>query len=801
MAKKANQKETVDLAKSLQAVLTNVDSLLSHMDSVFNSFSDKIKKTNTDTKGWKDTLEGIRKLNKSYAESLEDSLKSQKAKTLAAKSGLNVDVAALVIAKHQAKAAAMKEGASLKELHTLKQQFDEAIKITKEQVKQKEESKKAEELAEKIKKYDHERKEILEKITEKQKLIKSIITDQRLASAVFTAQMIKGAESVAHAFEHIREEGFTMTQALTKTGKAAQIAFNPFNPISMKEALGAMKGLTEELGSMENVTKDTIKQSAMLAKTFGISEEMGGKLTGQVMQLPGATLETAKNTLEYAGGLAKAAHVAPGRVMAEIANNSEAFALYAKDGGKNVATAAVAAAKLGMEFGSLTKMADQLLDFESSINKQMEASVLLGKQINLDKAREAALNGDLVGMTQEVLKNVGGEAEFNKMNQIQRKALADSLGVSVQDLSKMVKNQDKLNDLTQEQREALADGSLTMDQIAASAGGIYGKIKETGLTIVSAVGSIGQFAGGIKAANQMAMALKNTKLATYIAERAQGAWKLMFGAKEIAQQSTITAIEQKRAAGNLTKSGGASKMGDGMGKMNVGKIAQGAAAMVLMAAAVFVFAKALQELDKVEDMEKSAQGVALFAGMLLASALILKVAGSALADPMIMLGVAVLSVAFLSLGYSLKMAAPAIKAFGEIVIGVLDAVPAIITAIADGFVKMFTTISENIGALLALGPALMMIGAGLGMISFAGIGALPILGALTALAVTAPALAGLGTAIGGMFGGGEEEDKMDTLIGKIDQLITIASQGGIVNMDGKKVGEVVRLGLNSAGLR
>ena len=54
-----------------------------------------------------------------------------------------------------------------------------------------------------------------------------------------------------------------------------------------------------------------------------------------------------------------------------------------------------------------------------------------------------------------------------------------------------------------------------------------------------------------------------------------------------------------------------------------------------------------------------------------------------------------------------------------------------------------------------------------------------------------------------MFGGGkgEESDKMDTLIAKIDQLIAVASQGGVINMDSKKVGEVIRLSLNSSGIR
>ena len=94
-------------------------------------------------------------------------------------------------------------------------------------------------------------------------------------------------------------------------------------------------------------------------------------------------------------------------------------------------------------------------------------------------------------------------------------------------------------------------------------------------------------------------------------------------------------------------------------------------------------------------------------------------------------------------------------------------------------------------------------GSGLASIASNGLAALPVIGALIGLAAVAPALSGLGTSLGGLFGGGEgeKEDKMDTLITKIDQLIVVASQGGTVNMDGKKVGEVIRLGLNSAGIR
>ena len=43
--------------------------------------------------------------------------------------------------------------------------------------------------------------------------------------------------------------------------------------------------------------------------------------------------------------------------------------------------------------------------------------------------------------TAEVLKNIGGSAEFDKMNVIQKKALAESNGMSVEELQKSINAQ------------------------------------------------------------------------------------------------------------------------------------------------------------------------------------------------------------------------------------------------------------------------------------------------------------------------------------------------------------------------
>ena len=126
--------------------------------------------------------------------------------------------------------------------------------------------------------------------------------------------------------------------------------------------------------------------------------------------------------------------------MKDLASQAEFFAQFAKDGGMNIINAGIAARKLGLEMSAVASISESLLDFESSIEKQMEASLLIGRQLNLDRARQLALAGDQEGVMKEILKQVGGEAEFNRMNVIQRKALADSVGVNVEQLSRLVRN-------------------------------------------------------------------------------------------------------------------------------------------------------------------------------------------------------------------------------------------------------------------------------------------------------------------------------------------------------------------------
>ena len=227
--------------------------------------------------------------------------------------------------------------------------------------------------------------------------------------------------------------------------------------------------LIDNFGTLGSATDDNVYQIGEMERMLGIASSDTAKFAKSFTSLTGDTMGAALNMAEFAGSLAQSNDVAPGKVMADIASSTEEFAAYGKDGGKNIVEAAIAARKLGLELKTLTRISDTLLDFESSIQSEMEASMLIGKQLNYNKARELALQGDIAGAAQDVMKQVGGAAEFQKLNVIQRRKLAASIGVSVEEMSKLAsgkleikddkseaeKNTEKLRDLTGSQEKLI----------------------------------------------------------------------------------------------------------------------------------------------------------------------------------------------------------------------------------------------------------------------------------------------------------------------------------------------------------
>ena len=67
---------------------------------------------------------------------------------------------------------------------------------------------------------------------------------------------------------------------------------------------------------------------------------------------------------------------------------------------------------------------------------------MTGKQINLEKARQLSLDGDISGLTEEIQSIVGQVGDIQSLNVIQRGKIAEAIGISVGDLIKISRGEE-----------------------------------------------------------------------------------------------------------------------------------------------------------------------------------------------------------------------------------------------------------------------------------------------------------------------------------------------------------------------
>jgi hypothetical protein len=103
---------------------------------------------------------------------------------------------------------------------------------------------------------------------------------------------------------------------------------------------------------------------------------------------------------------------------------------------KALTMAAIQSKKIGMNMKETQAVADKLLDIEGSLEAEMKANVLTGKSMNMNKARQLALEGKTAEAAAEAVEQAGDYAAFMALGPLQQKAVADAAGMTVEQLQK-----------------------------------------------------------------------------------------------------------------------------------------------------------------------------------------------------------------------------------------------------------------------------------------------------------------------------------------------------------------------------
>jgi hypothetical protein len=573
-------------------------------------------------------------------------------------------------------------------------------------------------------------------------------------------------------------------------------------------AAEAAKELSNEMGGLNDVSFQNQLNTNLMATNMGISVGEAAKLTSIYARVTDGSIETAQNLAASTKEFAKQNGIAPSQAMSDIANNAEKFAEYGADSAIELSKAAVQARKLGVSMDTLGKVTDSLLDFESSITNELELSAMLGRNINLNQARGLAYEGKMGAAVKETIKQLGGRDAFNRMDIFQKREAAKTLGISVDELSKMAENMDKLNDDGTFQKTTFESWS---ESLTAFSTGPLGNVLKTFGSVLVAAGQMTPFlkdmginlGAVVKGTGQILKNLWDMTGGKVLGGLGKVGSSLMNYAADSPISKTFSSLKDKLLAGvgssrnplnsNLPTTtpatppisspdagGSTGKLTESISKIKMNDVVKGAAALVLIAGAMWVLGKALQEFQGIGWDTLAVAGVALL-GLTLALAGVGAIMMSGVGAVAILAGAAAMLVIAASL-YVLG------KALQEIAIG-FHAME-MIQPILSGLVSM-------VGGILMLAGAFGVLAASLAVLAVSGIAALP---ALLGLAAVGAGMGMLFSVLGigddeSSTGGGATKESLSeyesSMLSKMDALINEVAKGRDVYLDRDKVTAVV----------
>jgi len=293
------------------------------------------------------------------------------------------------------------------------------------------------------------------------KQITAHLTDPLFIVGFLVTELIATFKSVDSAIGDLAK-GFDMSynSAANLRMELTDIAnFSMDVAVTTKGLQESMMAVGQTLGSNARLNKEDLV-------TFTKLREQAGYTNDELVGIQKLTLATGgsleDNTASFLGSVAalngqNKLTINAKQLLKEVANVSDSIKLSIGGTTEKLAEAAFKAKQFGINLAQADQISSSLLDFESSINNEISAELITGKDLNLEKARLLALNGDIAGAGAEILKQVGGTAEFTKMNRIQQEALAKAVGLSRDDLAKSLVDREALAKLGAKEGQSAQD--------------------------------------------------------------------------------------------------------------------------------------------------------------------------------------------------------------------------------------------------------------------------------------------------------------------------------------------------------
>ena len=286
--------------------------------------------------------------------------------------------------------------------------------------------------------------------------------------------------------------------------------------ITSKDLNKSFTDLAAQTGIISDFGGDTLVTMTALTKQLGLGVKEASQLSLLARTQGKDTEGILEDTVETVNAVnrQRESAISAKAVLNDIATASASIVVSLGMSPQLLAEAATEARALGLSLEDVDKIAGSLLEFETSIENELKFQMLTGKAINLDKARQLALDNDLAGLSEEIANNSEITEAFSTGNRIQQQAAADALGMSRDELAQMVMQQELLNlakdDFIAKYGEQSYQDMQAMsasDKFAASLEKIKGIFGDIGTVFAPIVDGFASLVGSLAASKGAAGAL------------------------------------------------------------------------------------------------------------------------------------------------------------------------------------------------------------------------------------------------------------------------------------------------------
>lgn len=275
----------------------------------------------------------------------------------------------------------------------------------------------------------------------------------------FFDDALSQAESSWETLTSRMREGIDALRMSVSQGSAMAAALNMRFVDGLEVAWGdvakSMAGIKDIQGDMVGLGVQQAKLVTKLSIGLGASAEAAANFYFMMKNSMGGSDKIAANAGMIVSQFSKVLGMSPEDIFKDMEESSEFLMKHTKNTGKDMVKTVMEAKKLGMKLSDVAKITESMFDYESSIQNELEASLLLGRSIDFNRARQLMFNKQTDEGMKELASMMGTYEEFQDMNFIQQQGIAKAFGMSVKEYEKVLTDQQRMNSLTNEQKKQL----------------------------------------------------------------------------------------------------------------------------------------------------------------------------------------------------------------------------------------------------------------------------------------------------------------------------------------------------------